>query len=229
MQTVFHRIEKKYMLNQKQYEQLLNAIQEYVITDKHGNYSICNIYYDTEQFDLIKRSIEKPIYKEKVRLRSYGIPSLNSPVFLEIKKKYRKIGNKRRITLSLKEVYHNINTNFKNSQIEKEISYAFQFYHLKPMMFIAYDRIAYYSKVDSTFRITFDQNVRYRLEDLRLELGDAGTLLLPPNTYIMEVKAGFSYPLWFTEILSRLQIYPTSFSKYGTAYQKIVKEEQIYV
>lgn len=222
VQNVFNRVEKKYLINERQYQELLDYIHPYMVTDPHGNYSICNIYFDTENFDFIKQSIEKPIYKEKIRLRSYGIPTLDSEVFLEIKKKYQKVVNKRRITLPLREAYQYIRN---ETQIEKEISYIFQRYDLKPMMFIAYDRFAFFGKEDRDFRVTFDQNIRYRAEELRLELGDAGILLFDQKTYVMEVKAKFSYPLWFSRVLSRLKIYPTSFSKYGAIYKKIYKEE----
>lgn len=227
MPMVFNRIEKKYMLDQTQYEKILVTILSHMNKDQHGNSSICSIYFDTNDFDLIKKSIEKPIYKEKVRLRSYGIPSLDSNVFLEIKKKYKKIVNKRRIELPLKEAYHIKNKTF-HSQIEKEIAYAFHFYHLLPKMFIAYERTAFIGIQNKDFRITFDSNIRFRLHDLKLELGSSGEKILPEGTYIMEVKANFSYPLWFTELLSKLTLYPISFSKYGAAYKKIKKEE-LYV
>lgn len=222
MQTVFNRIEKKYMLNKNQYQSLLKEIHSYMMPDEYGYTSISNIYFDTDNFDLIRKSIDKPIYKEKFRLRSYGITTLDDSVYLEIKKKYKKIVNKRRIILSLKDFYEQTNN---NPQIEKELHYAFSYYHLKPKMFIAYDRNAYYGKDNSGFRITFDKNIRYRIDDLKLEYGDEGILILPEGTCIMEIKSNLGYPLWFTKILSRLKIYPISFSKYGTAYQKYLKEE----
>lgn len=226
IQKVFNRIEKKYLLDERQYQELLKLIHPYMKIDPYGNYTICNLYFDTPNFDLIKQSIEKPIYKEKMRLRSYGIPSFDSEVFLEIKKKYKKVVNKRRITLPLKEAYK---YERKNTQIEKEIFYMFDRYGLKPMMFIAYDRSAFFGKEDLEFRITFDQNIRYRTEDLKLELGSAGIRLFKENVYIMEVKSNFSYPLWFTKILSELKLFPTSFSKYGAIYKQIYKEENHYV
>ncbi len=228
MQAVFNRIEKKYMLNQKQYDTLLKKLKNYMVPDEHGSSSISNIYFDTKDFDLIKRSIEKPIYKEKVRLRSYEIPSLDTNVFLEMKKKYKKVVNKRRIEIPLQDAYDYMQKEKLESQIEKEIAYTFHLYQLLPKMFIAYERLAFTGIEDCDFRITFDSNIRFRLTDLRLELGNSGSLILPESTYIMEVKANFSYPLWFTEILSTLRLYPISFSKYGSAYQKMKKEE-IYV
>ncbi len=228
MQTVFNRIEKKYLLNQKEYDLLQKKLESHMTPDQYGKSIICNIYFDTKNFDLIKRSIEKPIYKEKVRLRSYSIPNLNSTVFLEIKKKYKKTVNKRRINLPLNKMYQFLKNQTIHSQIEKEIIYTFKLYHLQPMVFIAYNRSAFFENENPDFRITFDTNIRYRTNDLKLELGDEGKLLLEPATYIMEVKANFSYPLWFSNILSELHIYPTTFSKYGKVYQAIRKEE-IYV
>ena len=52
------------------------------------NYNIYNIYYDTDNSDVIRHSISKPYYKEKLRLRSYYIPNnSNDKVFLELKRK----------------------------------------------------------------------------------------------------------------------------------------------
>lgn len=229
MQTVFNRVEKKYLLNQTEYELLLKKMKPYMVPDQYSKSVICNIYFDTDNFDLIKRSIEKPIYKEKVRLRSYEIPNLNTTTFLEIKKKYKKQVNKRRISLPLREIYAFLENPTETSQIEREIAYTLKFYNLKPMVYIAYNRLAFCERNNTNFRITFDHNIRYRLDNLKLELGDSGKTILPDGTYIMEVKANFNYPLWFSALLSELHIYPTTFSKYGKVYQTILKEEKIYV
>lgn len=228
MQTVFNRVEKKYLLNELEYQLLLKKLKPYIIPDQYSKSVICNLYFDTNNFDLIRRSIEKPIYKEKVRLRSYGIPDLDSTVFLEIKKKYKKQVNKRRISLPLKEIYEFLESTKENTQIEKEIAYTLKFYQLKPMVYLAYNRLAFCGKNNPDFRITFDSNIRYRKDNLKLELGDKGKTILPDGTYIMEVKANFSYPLWFSALLSELHIYPTTFSKYGKVYGAILKEE-VYV
>ena len=87
--TVFKRYEKKYMLTKEQYESFKEDIDDFMKIDEYGLSTICNIYYDTVDYKLISRSIEKPIYKEKIRLRSYGIPTPDSTVFLELKKKYK--------------------------------------------------------------------------------------------------------------------------------------------
>ena len=168
--------------------------------------------------------MEKPIYKEKVRLRSYGVPNLSDEVFLEIKKKYNGYGNKRRIKIKLKEAYEFINGKIKiNSQIGKELDYTIKRNILKPKIYIAYDRIAFQEK---EFRITLDYNIRYRIEDIELEKGDSGNLL-GKDLYIMEAKALNAYPKWFIKLLSQEKIYPKSFSKYGNIYKKLKQERKI--
>lgn len=191
--------------------------------DEYGLHTICNIYYDTPDFDLIRRSIEQPVYKEKLRLRSYGIPTADSKVFLEIKKKYKKIVNKRRIQLTLQEAYDYIERGIrpeKESQILREIDFFLNRYPLKRGLYLAYDRIALFDRQDPDFRVTFDQNIRSRSSRMGLENGDRGQLLLPDGYYLMESKVLGATPLWFTEILSDLSIYPVSFSKYGNIYKK---------
>lgn len=229
---VFRRKEIKYVLSSKQYNTLIKRIKSNLEKDIYHKSSIYNIYFDTDNYDLIVHSIDKPIYKEKVRLRSYSIPSLDSNVFLEIKKKYNGIVGKRRISIKLSDFYDYINTGKFNSddkQIKSEIDYCFKLYNLKPKLFLAYDRTSYHEKGNIDFRITFDKNIRSREDNLRLEYGDIGDKLFDDNVVIMEIKALNSYPLWFTSILSELKIYPTSFSKYGTVYTNKIKEELEYV
>ena len=227
--NVFKRVEKKYLLSEDLYQKLFEKINNYITVDTYDFSTICNIYFDTDDYLLVNRSIEKPIYKEKVRLRSYGVPKKNSKVFLEIKKKYKGVVGKRRVSAPLKEFYTYFDTGkYPNvdTQIMNEINYCFKFYNLKPKVFLAYDRYSYNGKDDSNFRITFDKNIRSRTDNLYLENGDNGMLLLDKNCYIMEVKTLGAYPLWFARILSELNIYPTSFSKYGNVYKKqIFKKE----
>ena len=221
-QTVFNRYEKKYLMPESIYLELRNRLKPYMQTDEYGLHTICNIYYDTPDFELIRRSIEKPVYKEKLRLRSYGIPKMDSTVFLEVKKKYQKVVNKRRIPLTLQEAYDYVEKGIrpqKESQILNEIDFFLKRYPLQRGVYLAYDRIALFQKDDHDFRVTFDHNIRSRQMDMGLEKGDAGKLLLPEDYYLMESKIMGASPLWFTEILSELKIYPVSFSKYGNIYK----------
>lgn len=226
---VFRRKETKYILTKEQYDKLMKKLKKYLKEDKYFKSTICNIYFDTDDYDLIINSINKPIYKEKVRIRSYKVPNIDDDIFLEIKKKYNGIVGKRRIKLKLEEFYKYLETGIltdSSSQIKSEIDYCFNKYQLKPKMFLAYDRLSYCDKNNSDFRITFDRNLRSREEDLKLELGDSGKLFFDEDTYIMETKVLGAYPLWFTSILSSLKVYPTSFSKYGSIYTNKIKEEQ---
>lgn len=228
-QDFFRRIEEKYLLNKEQYNLILQYINKYMRQDEHGFCTICNIYFDTDNFDLIQTSLEKPIYKEKIRLRSYNTPTLQSNVFLEIKKKYCGIVSKRRIEVPLCQIYDYLDKGiypYCNKQIMKEIDYCFQKYELKPQIYLSYDRNAYYSVSNSDFRLTFDTNIKSRNEDLKLELGNHGKKLYKNKFYIMEVKTLDAFPLWFTNILSELKLYPTSFSKYGKVYQAKVLESR---
>lgn len=230
MTEVFRRTEKKFILSEEQYHKLFELIGSNLKKDPYYKSTICNIYYDTDNYDLIVNSLEKPIYKEKIRLRSYNIPSMEDNVFLEIKKKYKGIVGKRRITLKLKDFYNYIEKGIKpdcNKQILEELDYCFKHYNLKPSLFLAYDRLSYYDKNDKNFRITIDGNIRSREDDLKLEDGDRGELYFKNKTYIMEAKALDTYPLWFIKALSKLHIYSESFSKYGSVYQKKVSE--VYV
>lgn len=226
MHEVFNRVEKKYLIKKETYNTLLFKLENKIKPDKYGLSTICNIYYDTTNNDLIRVSRDKPIYKEKFRIRSYGIPNINDNVYLEIKKKYKKIVNKRRISLPLNMAYEFLDEklDINNTQVEKEINYFVKYYKIKPTLYLAYDRIAYTSDIDSSLRITFDTNIRSRDYDLRLELGDYGDKLYDNEYYLMEIKCNNAFPLFLTKVLTELNIYPTSFSKYGKIYEKKIKE-----
>lgn len=222
--TVFQRYEKKYLLKGSQYEQVRNTIEPYMQVDEFGKSTICNIYYDTTQYDLVTRSIEKPVYKEKLRLRSYGTVTSEETVFLEIKKKYNGIVYKRRIPLTLKEADESflegrIVGKQKDSQIAKELNYFLERYQPVPSTYLAYDRIAMYGKDEESIRITFDFHIRSRQERMDLTEDSEGELLLPEDYVVMEIKVTDAYPFWLVHMLEELKITPVSFSKYGTVYQ----------
>ncbi|MGN0183288.1 MAG: polyphosphate polymerase domain-containing protein [Candidatus Ornithomonoglobus sp.] len=230
---VFNRYEHKYLINKETYKKVLNVMDKHMELDEHNPghepYTIANIYYDTDDNLLIRKSLEKPVYKEKLRLRSYGVPDEDAKVFLEIKKKVNGIVNKRRTTLSLEEAYNFTRTGaapelkpYMNKQVLNEITYFLQLYDLRPKLYLAYDRVAYFEKDNPDLRISFDTNIRSRRYDLHLEDGDYGEQLLEPDTYLMEIKTGLAKPLWLTEMLTELDIKRMSFSKYGTEYKHTI-------
>lgn len=228
--NIFRRVEKKYLLSDEDYKLLLKRISNHLEKDLYYKSTICNIYFDNDNNDLIVNSLEKPEFKEKVRLRSYGIPNLNDYVYLEIKGKYNGVVYKRRIKLKLLDYYNYLDNNIlPNNQIAKEIDYLVKYYNLKPKLFLAYDRLSYYDKDNKEFRITFDENIRSRDNDLHLEYGDAGKLYFKDKMHIMEIKTLGALPMWFIKVLSEMNIYPASFSKYGSIYEKNMKEELLYV
>lgn len=225
-ENIFKRVEEKYLLTKEQYNKLFKNIDKYIEKDKYYETTICNIYFDNDNNDLIIDSMEKPIYKHKVRLRSYNIPKIDDDVFLEIKFKYKSIVGKRRIKLKLKEFNDYINKGIYDvdNQIMKEIDYLFKLYNLNKSYYIAYDRKSYREKNNSNLRITIDTNLRSRRDNLSLELGDKGDKYFDNEMYIMEIKTLGAIPLWLVNNLSTLGIYPISFSKYGSIYMKNKEE-----
>ena len=222
-QLVFNRYEKKYLMPEAIYQLLRARLSRYMETDSYGLHTICNIYYDTADDLLIRRSLEHPVYKEKLRVRSYGVPDEDSQVFVEIKKKYKGIVNKRRVQMRLPEAMNYLDgetSQPEGSQINQEIDFFLKRYRLLPRLYLAYDRVALFGKEDPEFRVTFDRRIRYRREAVRLEAGDQGEYLLPEGWVLMESKIQGAAPLWFSQLLSELSLYQTSFSKYGNIYRK---------
>lgn len=219
----FHRREKKYLLNDEKYRSLMAKIYSHLEYDLYQRYKICNIYFDTPEFDLIRNSISKPLYKEKLRLRSYGVPDDDSIVYLEIKKKYDGVVYKRRISMKYKEAIDycifGIKPDF-NSQVFQEIDWLMKKYDLYPMIYLSYDRLAMKGLVEKDLRITYDHNLLWRVNEMDLSKGSFGKTYLGENEYIMEIKTDGAMPLWLCHALNELEIYPQSFSKYGRIYQE---------
>ena len=228
-QTIFKRYENKYILSEKQYSSVLGEIKSRTIPDKFGQSNVCSIYYDTPDKRIIRASIEKPVYKEKLRLRSYRIPKGGSDCFLELKKKYKGIVYKRRVLTPYQSGISYMNgdeTAVKPSQIKSEIDYFKAYYGtLLPSVGIFYRRLAFYDKKDPNVRLTFDSDILFRDTELDLKKGIYGELILPDGMYLMEIKTAGAMPLWTADMLSRLKIYPASFSKYGTAYKNILNKK----
>lgn len=235
-QTIFKRYEIKYILTKAQQKTVLRTMEPYMALDNYGRTTIRNLYFDTDNYRLIRRSIEKPVYKEKLRIRSYQKANPDTPVFVELKKKYKGIVYKRRVPLSEKEAVNWIcagNTCAEQTQITDEIDYFLEYYgNLHPTVFLSYDREAFYAKDRTDFRVTFDDHILCRQSNLSLASDVGGTLILDSGLVLMEIKCSGGIPLWMTEMLSKEHIYKTSFSKYGTAYQTLIypnlKEETIH-
>lgn len=233
----FKRYEKKYIISSFQKEELEKRIQDYMELDSYcklnKHYLVRNLYYDTDNNELIHKSIDKPAFKEKLRVRKYGTyMDNNDEYFLEIKRKNKKIVYKRRVALTKKELDLFLNDgispkrdSYLNQQVNNELKYFFSIYNLKPKVLISYQRVAYYDKSDSTFRLTFDNEIHAKRNNLDFEDSNYEKDLLPEGYYIMEVKVSNSFPIWFARILGLLEIYPASFSKYGEEYKLLIMEE----
>lgn len=228
----FNRTEIKYLLTTEQKDKLLPVLTQFMDCDKFnkGNkpYTICNLYLDTPADELIIRSLEKPVFKEKIRLRSYGTVGPDDTVFLESKKKFNGVVNKRRSVCSLKDAYNYFSSGVlpvnekSNMQVLSEIDNTMKLFGLQPKVFISYDRFAFFEKNNSDFRVTIDHNIQTRRTDLDLSIAPSGTQLLEEGQWLLEAKAFKAFPMWFVNHLSENNIYSTSFSKYGTEYKKYI-------
>lgn len=228
--TVFERYEIKYLVSGAQKAAILSAMEPYMDSDSFGRSTIRNIYYDTDNYRLIRRSLEKPIYKEKLRVRSYCTAGSEDQVFLELKKKFASVVYKRRTEIREKDVANYLARKIEapeKSQITAEIDYFLKFYEtLAPKVFLSYEREAFFGKESSGFRVTFDENILWRTTDLSLESGIYGRNLLQPGQILMEIKTPGGIPLWMVEVLTREKIHNTSFSKYGSAYMTMYEDRK---
>ena len=229
-QSTFKRYEIKYLLDENKYFLLRQRLQGELKEDHYGKVTICNIYFDTPEHRLIRTSLDKPVYKEKLRLRSYGTPVGEDMVFAELKKKYKGVVYKRREKLQLSEAeryLYDKESPREQSQITKEIDWFMRGYpDLTPAMFISYERIAMYGIDNPGLRVTFDSNILWRENELYLGQGVSGKPLLKKGQQLMEIKIAGAIPLWFSHILDELKLYPSSYSKYGKGFLQSLHQNE---
>ncbi len=223
-QTNFKRYELKYILTVEQYETLLKQMPSDIKLDSYGRHKISNIYFDTEDYRIIRHSLDKPKYKEKLRVRCYGEPSEDATAFIELKKKFGGVVYKRRIYSQQNKVFAYLcggADTVEESQILSEIDYFKNCYDdIKPKVYLSYEREAYFSTQDENFRLTFDFNIKARDSEVSLYSSECDMEVLSDEYVLLEVKTVMGLPSWFLEFLSENFIYKTSFSKYGTAYKR---------
>ena len=215
---VFKRIEKKYLLSEVQYDALFQRIGAHLKPDQFGRSTVLSLYLDTPDHRIIRSSMEAVDYKEKLRLRSYGTAGADSTVFLELKKKFGGVVYKRRASMTLKEAERYLRMGIKpfESQIMSELDWAMRLYcRPKAAMLIACEREAWFDEEHPDLRLTFDRNIRYRENELRLDRGSAGKNLLPRDTVLLEIKTAGSMPLWLADALDENQILPELIDLWG--------------
>ncbi len=224
--NTFKRSEIKYLLDEKKEAELLRRISAFMREDSYSGQTISSLYCDSSDDILIRTSLDKPIYKEKLRLRAYGVPADDSTVFLEIKKKFDGIVYKRRAELTCREAMELLHSevfpekeDYTDRQVLSEIEWLMGRYSLKPRVALFYDRRAFFSEYDREFRLTIDSNVRFRTDRLDPRLGTDGRNVPGQPHSIMEIKTASGIPLELVSVLSELELYPGSFSKYGAVYR----------
>lgn len=226
-QAVFKRKEIKYLLTSTQMEAFRTAMEEHMEPDAFPHSSISNLYYDTPDFRMVRRSLEKPLYKEKLRLRSYATAEDSSQAFLEIKKKALGVVYKRRESLPYSQAVAYLDGGIPGGegQIFRELDWIlFAYGDLSPAMFVSYERDSFRGLEDPGLRLTLDRDILWRIRGLDLRLGAWGEPLLKEDETLMEIKISNAMPLWLSAALSDMGIFPLSYSKYGRAYQQMEKE-----
>ena len=249
----FERKEIKYIITKEQKDEIIKRLSDYITIDEYasnkGIYEVFNLYFDNDNNDIIRYNNSKPKYKEKFRVRTYSkLINYDSIIYLEIKKKFKGYGNKRRVSMKYRDYLKFINQDFKKkenenfidyyqriekieyfdkdgkkkyleNQILKEIIYLFYLNDLKPACFISSIRNAYFDSLNNDIRITFDQDIIIRREKVSFDLFD-GKRLLDENHIIMEIKISNAMPLYLVNVLSDLKIYSQGFSKYGKVFER---------
>lgn len=234
---IFRRKEQKYLITVNQYEALLVSLAPYMRSDKNGKggrYTVTSLYFDSPNHQIYYETKNKLKYRQKLRLRVYDETDENGTAFFEVKQKHKKVVNKRRLLMPIREANRYLakdleapleNYETSNEQVMKEIHYFRQFYNLQPEMIVSYDRHAMHGIDDAELRLTFDFNLRSRKEDLFVEHGSYGDYFINPNLVVLEVKVNDSVPLWLARILQSLECEQRSASKFCTSIEALKSEQ----
>lgn len=239
----FQRYEKKFLISDVQAQRLIDRLlterdmelDTYCLGGKV--YGIYNIYFDDEQNSIINTSLQRPKFKEKLRLRGYSFPETGEEtVFLEIKRKIRGIVTKRRAILPYNAAMAFVcdgvrptTDDYSTNRMLDEIEYFLGRKKLSPKVFISYERFAMTDKLDPTLRITFDTNILTRRYDVDLAKGGGGEPLLAPDERVMEIKFPHAAPKWLCDMLTEEKIFMTHFSKYGNEYSRLRGRELLHL
>lgn len=234
--TTFERFEKKFIVTKEQFRRMMPTVLDHMDADAYcidgKSYKLVNLYFDDDEDSIIRESVRKPKYKEKLRIRSYDIPKdENSIVYIEIKRKFKGVVTKRRAGFPYKDVMRYLETgehpktdSYIYNQVLDEIDEFLKQYPCYPKLFLSYDRHAYFMKDDPETRLTFDENILSRRDDLDLLHGNYGEPLLPEDKMIMEIKFSGAVPLWFSRLASSEGIFRTPFSKYGKEFERYYRQ-----
>lgn len=226
----FKRYERKYLVSKSKAQDFLSLVSDRLSFDAFcvggRKYRIYNIYFDTDDFAVIRESVSKPAFKEKARFRAYDNYAETGMGFLEIKRKIRGVVVKRRIALSEPDALRFVSTGVLppdlDGQMARELKWYFDCNDVGPRAYISYDRMAFFCTDDKNIRVTFDDNILYRTHDVSVLAGDDGQSLLPSDICILELKFAEAMPVWMASALSECEIYPHSFSKYGNVYKQLM-------
>ncbi|MBR2822843.1 MAG: polyphosphate polymerase domain-containing protein [Clostridia bacterium] len=229
----FARVETKYMLTVAQERYIEEALQKQGFRwMDFGDPTVQSLYYDTSDYQLIRTSLDRPVYKEKLRLRAYGKPEKVTMSFIEVKKKYKGVVYKRRVQQPLEAAFIGLNSGRvgpEGGQVGQEAEWMVRRYGLRPKAVITYDRDAWFSDRWPDIRITFDRNLSFRQSDYSLTSRDPNAALILPSQRIMEIKTDGTYPLWLSRLLQAADAERTHFSKYGLAYLKYIRPKSLEV
>jgi len=238
--NVFDRIEKKYLISESQKKHIISIIKLHMKKSKYYKSEVFNLYFDTDQFDLISQSIDWGDFKHKLRARSY---SGYDRVFLEIKTKVRgsdvNPGYKRRAMIThsefknlsnkkqtLLEIMHGRDSSSRDLQIAREVDYLISEFNLRPKVLVLYHRESFSG--EDCLRITFDERLRYRADNLCFVKKKHDKMYFKGGqNIIMEIKSQTPFPLWLSRVLSENKIFPQRFSKIGKVYEKLIKETNV--
>ena len=229
MAETFERREMKFLLTGSQRAALEKKLAPLVEKESYNRYTICNIFFDTDSFHLITTSIERPPFKQKLRMRTYFDGGKRSDTYLELKKKLNHIVYKRRIPAEDDRFLTDLTgalAAMENDNTAREIRYfCSQYPDLAPRIFLSYNRTAYHCISDEALRITFDDNIRWRTTDLNFHSGTYGSPVLEQGQSLMEIKVDNALPVWLSDILTECRVYKTTFSKVGRAYTRLLEQK----
>lgn len=221
------KIIAKYELTYGQYSQLRKVGYSHLVEAPAGVHGLSALYFDTDDFELIREFQTDGPYQELFRMRTSEVLMKESLVSMEIIKRFEGRASQRHVLIPyvnaqsyLLDYRQYVNEQSIEAQISREIEYLVGGKSLAPKVVISSDRLIMNCTKKVPLEVEFDFNIRWRTSDFDLRKGNYGEFVDPTLNVLMTIKSDGSYPGWFSELLQQLDVQPSTFSSLMVTYQE---------
>lgn len=194
-------------------------------------YRVCSLYLDTLDLMGYTERLAEARIRNRVRVRTYGLPGDVAPVFLEAKRKLHRNVVKHRIRVGDTQAWaqgdeirpwrkavhdHGDPRGFARRWLD-----AVEHVDMRAVCHVTYVRETW---VQGRCRLTIDHDLRAQAwPDPRMLQAHAGTPLLPPGWIVLELKFNGAEPVWMRQLVMKLRLMSEPVSKFALGVVRTVR------